>query len=464
MLLRIFLFVGTVNNLLLWPKPMNRSSKCFYPFQAALFGGLVVTTASLALVGPGLSRSVRAALQDSPKTVVDEAWQIVNQEYVDGTFNQVDWQATRRTLLSQNYTSRQQAYKALQEALKRLEDPYTRFLNPEQYRALTTQTSGELSGIGIRLEVNEKTKVLTVVEPIENSPAFKAGVKAGDQILAIDGKSTSKISVEDASALIRGEADTPIMLQIARKGKETFDLRLTRARIELPTVRYAVKQEGTNRIGYIRLGEFNAHAASQMRQAIQNLKSQKVDAFVLDLRQNPGGLLESSIDITRMWLDTGSIVRTVDRKGNSDKIAANRTALTDLPLAVLVDGNSASSSEILTGALKDNHRATVVGSQTFGKALVQSVHGLSDGSGLAVTIAHYYTPIGTDISRKGIVPDFRVDLTNQQKQTLMLNPTLVGTQADPQYAKAVSSLKTTALAPQQEPIRAVTPAQPIVAK
>jgi carboxyl-terminal processing protease len=430
---------------------MNRSSKYFYPFQAALFGGLVVTTASLALVGPGLSRSVRAALQDSPKTVLDEAWQIVNQEYVDTKFNQVDWQATRRTLLSQNYTSRQQAYEALQEALKRLNDPYTRFLNPEQYRALTTQTSGELSGIGIRLEVNERTKVLTVVEPIENSPAFKVGVKAGDQILAIDGKSTSRMSVEDASALIRGEVGTPITLQIVRKGKNAFDLTLTRARIELPTVHYAVKQEGTNRIGYIRLSEFNAHAASQMRQAIQKLKSQQVDAFVLDLRQNPGGLLESSIDITRMWLDKGSIVRTVDRKGNTDKIAANHTALTNLPLAILVDGNSASSSEIVTGALKDNRRATVIGSRTFGKALVQSVRSLSDGSGLAVTIAHYYTPNGTDISRKGINPDFRIDLTNPQKQMLMSNPTLVGTQADPQYAKAVNSLKMVAQATQKHP-------------
>lgn len=444
---------------------MNRSSRCIYPLQAALFGGLVVTTAtSLALVGPGLSRSVRAALQDSPKTVVDEAWQIVNQQYVDATFNKVDWQATRRTLLNQNYTSRQQAYVALQEALKQLNDPYTRFLNPEQYKALTTQTSGELSGIGIRLEVNQQTKLLTVVEPIENSPAFKAGVKAGDQILEIDRKPTAKMSVEDASSLIRGESGTPITLKIARKGQGMFNLTLNRARIELPTVRYAVKQEGNRRIGYIRLSEFNAHAASQMRQAIQNLKSQNVNAFVLDLRQNPGGLLESSIDISRMWLDKGSIVRTVDRRGNTNKITANRTALTQLPLAILVDSNSASSSEILTGALKDNHRATIVGSQTFGKALVQSVHGLSDGSGLAVTIAHYYTPNGTDISSRGINPDVRIDLTDQQKQTLTSDPSLVGTQADPQYARAINSLKTTALTPQpQSPTRAATP-EPIVAR
>ncbi|HEY9805760.1 MAG TPA: S41 family peptidase, partial [Candidatus Obscuribacterales bacterium] len=213
------------------------------------------------------------------------------------------------------------------------------------------------------------------------------------------------------------------------------------ARIELPTVRYSLRQEGTKRIGYIRLNEFSSHAPEQMRRAIQDLSGQKVDAFVLDLRSNPGGLLQASIDISRMWMDTGSIVRTVNRKGENEQLAANRTALTKLPLAVLVDGNSASSSEILTGALKDNGRATVVGSQTFGKALVQSVHSLSDGSGLAVTIAHYYTPAGTDISHKGITPDFKIDLTDAQRQKLASNPKMIGTKDDPQYLRALNVLE-----------------------
>jgi carboxyl-terminal processing protease len=146
-----------------------------------------------------------------------------------------------------------------------------------------------------------------------------------------------------------------------------------------------------------------------------------------------------------MWMDKGSIVRTVDRRGNNEEIGTNRTALTKLPLVVLVDGNSASSSEILTGALKDNGRATVVGSQTFGKALVQSVHSLSDGSGLAVTIAHYYTPLGTDISHKGITPDVKIDLSAEQRQKLASNPKLVGTKDDPQYARALAALQKVAL-------------------
>jgi carboxyl-terminal processing protease len=160
---------------------------------------------------------VRAALQESPKTVVDEAWQIVNREYVDGTFNQTDWQQIRKSLLDKNYTSRQQAYVALRSALEKLNDPYTRFMDPKQYEALSSQTSGELSGVGIRLEVSEQTKVLTVVEPIENSPALKAGLQAGDQILAIDGKQTKGMTVEDASNLIRGDVGTKVSLRLGGK-------------------------------------------------------------------------------------------------------------------------------------------------------------------------------------------------------------------------------------------------------
>ncbi|HEY9885095.1 MAG TPA: carboxyl-terminal processing protease CtpB [Thermosynechococcaceae cyanobacterium] len=423
---------------------MNRPSKRAPLFHLALCGGAIAATAAVSLFVPSLSR-VRAALQESPKTVVDEAWQIVNREYVDGTFNQTDWQQIRKSLLDKNYTSRQQAYVALRSALEKLNDPYTRFMDPKQYEALSSQTSGELSGVGIRLEVSEQTKVLTVVEPIENSPALKAGLQAGDQILAIDGKQTKGMTVEDASNLIRGDVGTKVKLEIGRRGVDKKSVALTRARIELPTVRYALKQEGGKRIGYIRLNEFSAHAADQMRRAIQDLNNQQIEGYVLDLRGNPGGLLQASIDISRMWMDKGSIVRTVDRRGNNEEIGTNRTALTKLPLVVLVDGNSASSSEILTGALKDNGRATVVGSQTFGKALVQSVHSLSDGSGLAVTIAHYYTPLGTDISHKGITPDVKIDLSDEQRQKLASNPKLVGTKDDPQYARALATLQKVAL-------------------
>jgi carboxyl-terminal processing protease len=323
-------------------------------------------------------------------------------------------------------------------------------MDPKQYEALTSQTSGEVSGVGIRMEQNKKTKQLTVVETIPNSPASKSGVKAGDEILAIDGKLTKAMDVQDASKLIRGKAGTLVNLKVARKGQKVFDLKLTRAKIELATVQYTLKQEGNRRVGYISLREFSSHAADQMQRAIQDLNRQQVNAYVLDLRGNPGGLLQSGIEIARMWLENGSIVRTVDREGASEEIGANQTQLTKRPLVVLVDDNSASASEILAGALQDNRRALVVGGQTFGKALVQSVHSLSDGSGVAVTIAHYYTPKGTDISHKGITPDIKIELTDAQKRYLASNPDLIGTRNDPQYARAIAALSTNTFAQRQQ--------------
>ncbi|PMB16142.1 peptidase S41 [Fischerella thermalis CCMEE 5205] len=419
---------------------MKQSAKRYSPLQVALIGGAIATTATVSVFGPGWCRSVRAALQDSPKQVVDQVWQLVNREYVDGSFNRQNWLTIRQSLLSRNYSSREEAYTAIREALQKLGDPYTRFMDPKQFEALTNQTSGEVSGIGIRMEVNENSKRLVVVEALENSPAIKAGIKPGDEIVAIDGKPTRQMKIEDASKLIRGRAGTMVTLRLEREGHSAFDLKLTRATIEVPTVRYALKQEGRRRVGYIRLREFNAHAADQMRRAIRDLNSKQVDGFVLDLRGNPGGLLQASIEIARMWIDNGPIVRTVDRRGGSDESKANHTALTNRPLVVLVDNNSASASEILTGALKDNKRAIVVGSQTFGKALVQSVHELGDGSGVAITIAHYYTPKGTDINHKGITPDIKLDLTEEQQRQLASNPDLLGTNKDPQYTRALNIL------------------------
>lgn len=430
---------------------MNQSAKHHSPLRLALISGAIASTTILSVVGTAWTRSVRAALQDSPKAIVDQVWQLVNREYVDGKFNQKDWLAVRRELLSKNYSSREEAYNAIRESLKMLNDPYTRFMDPKQFEALTSQTSGEVSGIGIRMEVNEKTKRLTVVEAIENSPALKAGIRAGDEIIAIDGKLTSKMKIDDASKLIRGRVGSMVVLQISRAGQSPFNVQMARATIEVPTVKYAMRQEGTRKVGYIRLREFSAHASEQMRRAIGDLNSKGADSYVLDLRGNPGGLLQASIEIARMWLDDGSIVKTIDRKGGSDLTKANRTALAKQPLAVLVDGNSASASEILTGALKDNKRAVVIGTTTFGKALVQSVHELGDGSGVAITIAHYYTPKGTDINHTGIVPDIRLNLSEAQQKQLSSNPDLMGTGNDPHYARALSALTSNSLAKPNQP-------------
>ncbi|GAB4178152.1 MAG: S41 family peptidase [Coleofasciculaceae cyanobacterium] len=425
---------------------MNQHPKHFPWLKGVFFTGAIATTAALSLVVPIGGRSVFAALQDSPKNIVDEVWQIVNQEYVDNTFNNVDWQATRQQLLSKNYTTKEQAYEAIRQALKPIGDPYTRFMDPEQFQALTNQTSGELSGVGIRLELNEKSKALQIVSPIENSPAARANLKPGDGIVAIDGKSTKGMTLEEASSMIRGEVGTSVTLRISRDGKEPFDVKLKRAQIELPAVHSSLKQEGQLRVGYISLNEFSAHAPEQMQKAIKNFDTQKVDGYVLDLRGNPGGLLNASVEIARMWLDSGLIVRTVDRKGGDQKFSANHTSLTKQPLVVLVDSNSASASEILAGALKDNKRASVIGTKTFGKAVVQSVHSLSDGSGLAVTIQHYFPPNGEDINHKGINPDIQIGLTQAQEKQMESNPNLRATNDDPQYKQAIATLTTNILA------------------
>ncbi|MGK7919036.1 MAG: carboxyl-terminal processing protease CtpB [Trichodesmium sp.] len=420
---------------------MKSSSKQLNFIQKILYSGAIATTAALSLLAPSFSKPAEANLENSPKAVLDEAWQIVNREYVDGSFNQTDWEATRKSLLDKNYTSNEQAYEALREALDQLKDPYTRFLDPEQFKALTNQTSGEMSGVGMQLKQEELSKAIAVVDVVDNSPAMKGGLLPGDQIKAIDGKSTSGLSVSAAAKMIRGDVGTQVVLRILRPGKPEFNVTLTRARIELQAVRYDLKQEGNQRIGYIRLQEFSAHAGEQMQRALEDLNAQNADGYVLDLRGNPGGLLRISIDIARMWMDKGAIVSTVNRAGDREEVRANRSALTDKPTVVLVDGDSASASEILAGALKDNGRAVVMGDQTFGKALVQSVHSLSDGSGLAVTIAHYYTPKGTDISKKGVTPDVTINLTDSQKKRLYRQPEAIATISDPYYAQAVNLLQ-----------------------
>lgn len=396
-----------------------------------------VTLSTIAVTSLGIHSRGQALFKASPKELVDEVWQIVQRQYVDGTFNQVDWQAVRKEYLSKSYSNPQDAYKSIREMLKKLDDPYTRFMDPEEFKNMQVDTSGELTGIGITISQDEKTKQLVVIAPIEDTPAFKAGVLAKDIILKINGKDTKGMDTNQAVSLIRGEAGTQVSLTIQRdKQIKQFDI--TRARIEIHPVKFSEKKTPAGNLGYIRLNQFSANAGKEMQTAIKNLENKKVAGYILDLRGNPGGLLFSSVDIARMWIDKGKIVSTVERQGEAEKEEANGRALTNKPLVVLVDKGSASASEILSGALQDNQRATLVGTQTFGKGLVQSVRPLEDGSGLAVTIAHYYTPNGTDINHKGISPDVKVDLNKKQMEDLWLHERdKLATLADPQFAKAV---------------------------
>lgn len=402
-----------------------------------VLGATAVTLATIAVTSLGIHSRGQALFKASPKELVDEVWQIIQRQYVDGTFNQVDWQGVRKEYLSKSYSNPEDAYKSIREMLKKLQDPYTRFMNPEEFKNMQVDTSGELTGIGITISQDEKTKQLVVIAPIEDTPAFKAGVLAKDIIVKINGKDTKGMDTNQAVSLIRGEAGTQVSLTIERDGKtKQFDIK--RARIEIHPVKFSQKQTPVGNLGYIRLNQFSANAGKEMQTAIKNLETKRVAGYILDLRGNPGGLLFSSVDIARMWIDKGKIVSTVERQGEAEKEEANGRALTNKPLVVLVDKGSASASEILSGALQDNKRATLVGTQTFGKGLVQSVRPLEDGSGLAVTIAHYYTPSGRDINHKGIEPDVKVDLTKAQMEELWLHERdKLATLADPQFAKAV---------------------------
>ena len=435
---------------------MTKTSRrsVFRPVKTLKHLGTAIATTTLLLSSTG--SAVKASLEDSPKTIVDEVWQIVYNEFVDQEFNKTNWLEKRQELLAKDYHSTEQAYQAISESLKELGDPYTRFLDPKKFAELTSQTSGELSGIGIRLAIEESTSQITVVEPLADSPADQAGIKSGDKIISINGKPTSLMSLEQASEEIRGEVGTEVSLKIARSGNSTFDVTLTRSQIELPSVNYGISKEGQTKIGYIKLEEFSSHAAEQMEEAIEELTAESVSGFVLDLRGNPGGLLFSSVEIARMWLEEGAIVSTKDRKGSDQKFFANGKALTDLPLVILVDRYSASASEILAGALKENKRAIVVGTRTYGKGTVQSVHSLSDGSGLAVTIAQYFPPSGMDINFQGIAPDVEVDLTSEQQLALNVNPALLATGADPQFAKAMQIIKSTSVSKSEQPLNSLT--------
>ncbi|MDV3352866.1 PDZ domain-containing protein [Leptolyngbyaceae cyanobacterium CCMR0082] len=398
--------------------------------------------ASMAVVVAGTSihwSQSQAFFKESPKEVIDEVWQLIDHEYVDETFNDQDWLAIRNDYLNRDYTDSTAAYDAIREMLDSLDDPYTRFMDPQEFRNMQIDTSGELTGVGIQISQEEETEEIIVVSPIEDTPAFEAGVRSGDIITGIDGESTEGMDLSDAVNLIRGPVNSEVTLTVIRDGEQiNFDL--VRARIEIHPVRFAYHPEQEGGVGYIRLTQFSANAASEMREAIQELELRDVTGYVMDLRSNPGGLLYSSIDISRMWLSDGTIVSTVNREGTVDENVASDRALTDKPLVVLVDGGSASASEILSGALQDNNRAVLVGTKTFGKGLVQSVRGLGDGSGIAVTIAKYLTPSGRDINTLGIEPDFTVELSDDEREYLSEDRERIGTEEDPQYAKAIEVL------------------------
>ena len=412
------------------------------PLLILLGLGGVTTAITVGMPGLTLPTASGGSISDSPKEVIDQVWQIVYRDYLDssGDYDEKSWRQLRSKLLKKSFAGNAESYEAIRGMLASLNDPYTRFLDPKEFKEMRIDTSGELMGVGIQLSLDKATKELVVVSPIEGTPASRAGVLSKDVIVSIDGNSTKGMSTEDAVKLIRGPEGSDVILGL-RRGDQVLDVPLTRARIEINAVTYRLnKTKDQRKIGYIRLKQFNANAAKEMRQAAKSLEEQGAEGYVLDLRGNPGGLLEASIDIARQWLNEGIIVSTRTREGIRDVRRATGSAITDKPLVVLIDQGSASASEILSGSLQDNSRAELVGQKTFGKGLVQAVRGLSDGSGLTVTIAKYLTPKGTDIHKNGIEPDVASVMTEDQLKNFTIEK--LGSSQDSQYIDAQTLLLT----------------------
>ncbi|MEG4328671.1 S41 family peptidase, partial [Microcoleus sp. herbarium5] len=310
-----------------------------------------------------------AAALTQEQQLLSEAWRIVNRSYVDDSFNSQNWWSIRQKAVKQPLNDRQQTYTAIQGMLANLDDPFTRLLKPEQYRSLQVNTSGELTGVGLQIAIDPQTNTLTVVAPLAGSPADKAGIQPLDRILKIDGTPTSELSLDEAATRMRGRIGTAVTLTLGREGRDAAeDIELVRDRIALNPV-YAELQSASENlpVGYIRLSQFSANATEEVAHAIDRLEKQGAAAYILDLRNNPGGLLQAGIEIARLWLDSGTIVYTVNRQGILGSFEASGQALTNDPLIVLVNKGTASASEILAGALQDNGRAQLVGEKTFGK-------------------------------------------------------------------------------------------------
>ncbi|MCX5750490.1 MAG: S41 family peptidase [Candidatus Saganbacteria bacterium] len=344
----------------------------------------------------------------------------------------------RNDYLDKNIDGTKLVYGAIKGFLAALDDPYTRFMEPTAFKEMQIRMKGAYSGIGIYIGMKEKQ--LSVISPIKNTPAAKAGLKPGDAIVTIDGKSTVDMALEEAVSMIRGPKGTTVKLGIFRKGaKASKEYPVTRDNIKIEILE---EKQLSKDIDYIRLNTFENQGASiQIEKKIRAASTNGSKGLILDLRNNGGGLLQNAVEIGSMFIESGPIVFTVDRNGNKESLDSSGGVIWKGPMVVLVNEASASASEILAGALKDTQKATLVGTKTFGKALVQNVRTLSDGSAVLVTIAKYLTPSGDDINKKGIMPDVVVTLTTAEAESLGLLGDDPNPKKDPQLRKAMEILR-----------------------
>lgn len=339
------------------------------------------------------------------------------------------WNRVEEQFYGEVPDSPQPVYGAIRGALTTLNDPYTVFIEPEPAQKEKEHLEGRFGGIGAYVSQNEAGQIL--LEPMPDRPAALAGLETGDVLVAVDGtRLTEEMTVDDVVSLIRGEVGTELVLTVEREG-ETLELTVTRAIIETPSVQWRILEEAPS-LGYIRLSSFTERSNQELEQAFQELETQQATAYIFDLRGNGGGLLETAIDVASQFLTEGAVL-IEDRKHQGERVYEVRAGgqALDKPLVLLVDGGTASASEIVAGALRDHDRATLIGEKTFGKGSVQLIYELSDASRLHVTVAKWFTPDRHKIDRQGLQPDIEVLFTEEDHAE----------GRDPQLARAIEFLQ-----------------------
>ena len=324
---------------------------------------------------------------------VKQAWNIIRDDYVDKDKIDVN----------------ELAEAAIKGMVTALDDPYTAYLDAETYQLSLDSLEGEFEGIGAEVAVTDGQ--LTVIAPIADSPAAEAGIRAGDIILEIDGRSTSEMSLVEAVLYVRGPKGTSVRLLILHQGEtEPEEIEVVRAEIKVASVRFEMRGD----IAYISISQFTERTNSELSSVLESITREGATGIILDLRYNPGGLLEAVIDVASRFLAEGVVVNVVDNEGIKETHeVSHQQVTTDLPLVVLVGSHSASGSEVLAGALQDHARAVIAGTTTFGKGSVNILHQLKDGSGLYITTSRWLTPDGRPIEGKGITPDYELELSGE---------------------------------------------------
>ena len=378
-------------------------------------------------------------VQVTPKQLVAEALQIVEESYVDGNFNGLNWQQVKTEALSHHYATSEEAYQAIESVLKRLENPATRFLTPKQFTAFSAENSGKNHiGVGLlevlSLDYDERER-LRIITPLPDTPAAEAGLQTGDLITAIDGVSTNNLSLAEAAMKLRGAEGSMVSLTMTRDGSN-FDVKLNREKIQIEnTVRTQLIKIDDIQIGYIYLGQFLDSSVLEMKEAINNLH--EASSLILDLRNNPGGSVLAAVEIAGFFLGERKVGMAATRV-NLPPLNSTQMQLTEQPLVVLVNRGTASAAELLAGSLQDYRRAIIIGTPTIGKGLIHSPQLLADNSGIVVTLGKLFTPDGRDIFTSGIEPDLLSDVKISPLLDSQIEPASL---EDIQYLEAVEQLK-----------------------